>query len=276
MKNFLLITLALVAITQSLAVNSANDYYYSRQTKWGELEDSSACSTGNMQSPVNMLPSNFSLSYDNYNRHRPKLSPTCKVRNYKLINNNHTIEVHPPQGEYFEGCTMIFSENDVCHLSNIHVHSQSEHLVDGKAFEMEVHLVHTCSDGLIAVYGIFFTINNKKTVVRNTRTGIRWINRVFGDNFNRYPDTHETDFINQTVDLYQLIDRKSQIMTYKGSLTTPPCLEIVTFYLQTKVQHVSLDQLLGFQSYIRQFSEDHYEVNNRAVQNLNGRTISVV
>ncbi|XP_076758961.1 carbonic anhydrase 1 [Xylocopa sonorina] len=60
--------------------------------------------------------------------------------------------------------------------------------------------------------------------------------------------------------------------TYKGSLTTPPCSEIVQFINFEKIQSISHDQLQAFRS-LRSIDGGNITHNFRPLQPLNGRTV---
>lgn len=43
-------------------------------------------------------------------------------------------------------------------LKQCHWHSPSEHTIDGKNFDLEAHLVHESSNGMVSVIGILYQI----------------------------------------------------------------------------------------------------------------------
>jgi len=62
--------------------------------------------------------------------------------------------------------------------------------------------------------------------------------------------------------------------TYKGSLTTPPCTEAVTFLLLDEVQYITFDDIAFFRKiWTNNYNFAGYNGNNRAVQPINGRPI---
>ena len=52
-------------------------------------------------------------------------------------------------------------------LKSAHLHSPSEHLVDGESFAAELHMVHADSDGRLAVVGILFTLGEPSPVAQS-------------------------------------------------------------------------------------------------------------
>jgi hypothetical protein len=67
---------------------------------------------------------------------------------------------------------------------------------------------------------------------------------------------------------------KQNLYTYKGSLTTPPCSEIVTWLVVNQPQAISREQVAAINSLYRNNTRfAGGKGNNRAVQPLNERLI---
>ncbi len=67
---------------------------------------------------------------------------------------------------------------------------------------------------------------------------------------------------------------KNNLYTYKGSLTTPPCSEIVTWLVVNQPQSISKEQVTLINSFYRNNTKfAGGNGNNRAVQPLNERNI---
>ena len=59
----------------------------------------------------------------------------------------------------WEGGAGYIQINDTQYvLQQCHWHSPSEHTINGRRFDLEVHMVHESSDGKIAVVGIMYKI----------------------------------------------------------------------------------------------------------------------
>jgi carbonic anhydrase len=67
------------------------------------------------------------------------------------------------------------------------------------------------------------------------------------------------------IDATELLPKDRGYFTYLGSLTTPPCTEIVTWYILKAPTQLSSEQVQTFKKY--------YSNNIRPVQPLDGRTI---
>jgi carbonic anhydrase len=117
---------------------------------WGELAPEwSACSgAGGRQSPIDINPS----------RTQPlalltPLQLSLRRTPINLLNNGHTLEL-----EYEPGSTLTF--NGVVHdLLQFHIHTLSEHSIDGTHYPMEQHAVFRDQrTGNLAVIGLFYRI----------------------------------------------------------------------------------------------------------------------
>ncbi len=71
----------------------------------------------------------------------------------------------------------------------------------------------------------------------------------------------------ETVDLSGLVPRDSKVFRYAGSLTTPPCSEIVNWTVFEKPIEVSAEQIAAFTKL--------YPDNARPLQSVNRRMILI-
>ena len=67
----------------------------------------------------------------------------------RIINNGHTIQVNAAPGS---SCVIGGTSYE---LQQFHFHHPSEHLLSGKPFDLECHLVHRSAAGDFAVIGVF-------------------------------------------------------------------------------------------------------------------------
>lgn len=98
------------------------------------------------------------------------------------------------------------------YLIQYHFHYDSEHELNGKRFDMEVHLVHQAMTGKVAVVGVFIKKGHEKT-------------KTLEEIFNTAPE-EETDLEHKvTISGFNpkslLPENKEEYFTYSGSLTTP-------------------------------------------------------
>ncbi|XP_035891485.1 carbonic anhydrase 13-like [Anopheles stephensi] len=152
----------------------------------------------------------------------------------------------------------------------------SEHVYDYQRYPMEIHLVFYNGlyesfqeareqvDG-IAVVGLFYEIY-QHSVDEQLNTWTRFLRNVVE------PNSEFTIPFIDTFPLYEVIgDVEWPYFSYEGSLTTPPCLETVTWIVSTKPLLVTEKEMRQFR---RLQSPTGLMVNNyRPVQKLNHRRV---
>merc|ERR1712241_1429336 len=124
--------------------------------------ESEECPFGQRQSPINIVTtpdgvSTVDLPDGDYKEYPLSFSYPHKVRNCSILNNGHTVQINI--GEENE-CTVTVKGKTYT-LRQFHFHTPSEHMLDDRQYEMEMHLVHTTDDGEIAVLGFIFTVNQR-------------------------------------------------------------------------------------------------------------------
>lgn len=211
--------------------------------QWGALSpDYVLCAEGKQQSPINIDDSSattVALSGIKFN-YRPTV--------LDIVNNGHTIQVN-----YEAGSTMEV-EGAVYNLLQFHFHAASEHSINGKHSEMEMHLVHQRSDGALGVVGVM--INRGETTERFAAI---WAELPVHPKEERHID-------DVTIDAASLLPAERTYYRYDGSLTTPPCSEGVAWFVLQSPIEMSDSQISAFTSVISK--------NNRPVQPLYSRGVS--
>ncbi|WP_299851946.1 carbonic anhydrase [uncultured Roseovarius sp.] len=206
---------------------------------WSELsEDYHVCGAGRQQSPIDLADATRADVDAVTTRWRA-------VSDFELVNNGHTLQANMPKGS-------VSIVNDKPYdLLQFHFHHQSEHTVDGVRYPMEAHFVHKSNDGDLLVLGIFLDEGQENDVlaplwaVAPTSKGIARVAAEF----------HPQD----------LLPRSSSHFTYAGSLTTPPCSEIVTWVVYEETAQASKKQIADF--------AEVFPHNYRPLQPLNRRQI---
>ncbi len=209
---------------------------------WGELDpEFQACNLGQAQSPINLEssvdsnPGNLELNYQD--------TPL------KIINNGRTIRV-----DYQPGSNLTLDGQEY-ELLQFHFHQPSEHLISGKALDMEAHFVHKNQvTGDLVVLAVLMSQGAINQALDRV-----WDKIPFGDN-----EEEASDLIINASNL--LPENISQYYCYKGSLTTPPCSEIVTWLVLKQPVEISKLQISRFLEVIG--------TNARPVQALNSRIVS--
>jgi carbonic anhydrase len=190
---------------------------------WGELSpEYSVCGLGQEQSPINLSqPIQADLNAIAFNYQPIPL---------RLIHNGHTLQINIDPGN------TIVLDNKTYTLKQFHFHTPSEHTIDGAAFPMELHLVHGNDNGELAVVGIFLAEGTE--------------NQALVPIWRAMPTqkSEEIAVPNVQIDLDALLPRHCATFRYFGSLTTPPCSEIVTWVVLQTPLEVSTAQIDQFKA----------------------------
>ena len=160
----------------------------------------------------------------------------------------------------------------------------SEHTIDGKTYPAEIHFVHFNSkyatigeslshdDGLAVVGFMFEVVSAGKDVSTNYSQIVNSIGKI------EYSQNKTQQWIN----FGSLIEKAPKEGTgsfyrYQGSLTTPPCLEIVTWTLfdaPIKVLQSTLDKFTQAKEEMHEGHSVAMEDNFRPVQPLGQRKVT--
>lgn len=210
----------------------------SGQDHWVDLCTGYSACSGMSQSPVNIsgAMTKHTLS---------KLIFSYSTTPAEIENNGHTIEfVCEPGNKLTIGGTQY-------ELLQFHYHAQSEHQVDGNNYPLEVHFVHKASDSDYAVVGIFFAEGTS--------------NSLFTEYLSHFPHEEGTYADPSEIELEELLPVNKSYFHYSGSLTTPPCSEVVHWYVLKNTITASASQINQLQALLKN--------NSRQIQGLNGRKI---
>ncbi|XP_054734493.1 carbonic anhydrase 2-like [Anastrepha obliqua] len=239
---------------------------------------------GLSQSPINL---------DNFNSQAGSLGPLI-FKNYakpfaqplRLVNNGRTATIRIPEtsrGPYPTVTGGLL--RDVYEAQSVHFHwgsptgdKGSEHAINGRRYDVELHIVHKNMkygnreearrhpDGVAVLAIMLEIVDNPKQVYPG-------LNKVF----NKLPrivvaGTNAT--VNEQLTLSHFlgdVDTKN-FYAYKGSLTTPPCSEAVTWHVFPKPLLISRDMISKFFQ-LRQDNGTPIINNFRPLQPLNGRAV---
>lgn len=211
---------------------------------WGELSDANAvCTNGKEQSPINLEFSQIKTVEKG--SLQVNYSPTV----FSIANNGHTVQANAQT----QNNTMTIDGTEY-KLAQFHFHTPSEHEFDGKAYDMELHLVHKDENNKLAVLGIMI-----KAGQENEKLAALW---------SALPKEQTTQDValNQPIDIMTLLPKDQSTFRYNGSLTTPPCTEDVKWTVLEQPIEMSKEQIQAFQSI--------FPDNHRPVQPVNSREIT--
>lgn len=193
--------------------------------------------SGKMQSPINIDTKKVKTTdKENDNHITLSINPTVK----NVEDNGHAIEIKTTGNAKINGRHFK--------LEQFHIHTPSEHTLNGKSYPAEIHFVTKSSNGRIAVIAEFVKVGKENQAMASIEQDlskhrddkIKSVNQLLPTNMNNY-------------------------YHYLGSLTTPPLTENVEWYVLEKPMTVSKAQLKDLESY--------HKGNNRKVQPINDRVI---
>jgi carbonic anhydrase len=211
---------------------------------WSTLDPGYAlCNLGKEQSPVDIRGT-----------HKAKL-PALRFEyrsaplNY-VINNGHTIRVdyHDPPGA---GSVLLVGDKRY-QLMQFHFHRPSEEYVQGRPYDMVLHLMHQAPDGEAAGVAVFLKAGPANPAIQQV--------------FAHMPPTEGQLAVPAvTLDPTGMLPHDTAYYMYRGSQTAPPCNEGVTWFVLKTAVNVSAAQIAAFSAL--------YPHDVRPLQPLNGRVI---
>jgi carbonic anhydrase len=209
---------------------------------WGAINgEYSTCATGKEQSPIDIRGATpADLPPITFDYHSAPLA---------IVDNGHTIQVNVPAG----GTITVGGRR--YDLVQLHFHRPSEERIDGKGFAMVAHLVHKDAEGKLAVVAVLLREGTANQLVETL--------------WNHLPMVKEQVRTDEgvRVSAERLLPADRGYYTFRGSLTTPPCTEGVTWLVLKTPVEVSSAQIATFAHL--------YSHNARPVQPRNGRVIRV-
>ncbi|GJX23691.1 alpha carbonic anhydrase 7-like protein [Tanacetum coccineum] len=224
-------------------VNSPNGPHH-----WGEIHPEwSMCNQGDLQSPIDLTHKRVQTA-----SHLGRLDRDYKPANTTLINRGHDM-----MGEQ----DICNKRNRVSTLTPLHWHTPTEHTINGRRFNLELHLVHQSNDGKIAVVGIMYKIGRPDSLLSLMEPYFK----------SSLASTKDVEKSVGMIDPRDIKVGSRKYYRYVGSLTTPPCTQNVTWTIVNKVRTVSREQLYA----IRDAVHDEAEANARPVQALNNRWLKL-
>lgn len=222
-----------------LAAEGANWGYdgASGPAHWGDLDAANkACAVGSQQSPINIVhPIKARL---------PALKTAWRKGAETIVNNGHTIQLNVAPGSTLKVGSDSFT------LLQFHFHHPSEHTVAGKHYPMEAHFVHRGAAGKLAVVGVWMAAGKH--------------NATFAKIAAAMP-AHRGAPVKAPagIDPNGLLPARRSYYRYEGSLTTPPCSEVVEWLLLRELVFVAQKDIDAFAKL--------FPMNARPVQKMDRR-----
>lgn len=126
------------------------------------------------------------------------------------------------------------------------MHIGSEHTIGGKSFESEFHIVHKQIGGdRYAVVGIMLNADAKVDNVKFQRLLDGWdqVAQKVASDCGEDVLKKKARVVTEEFNVYDLIPSSANFYHYDGSLTTPPCSEVVWWNVADVPLSISRDQM---------------------------------
>jgi carbonic anhydrase len=206
---------------------------------WGKINKAwTKCGSGERQSPIDIR--------DGMRVELEQITFDYKPSSFTVTDTGHTIQVDVAGGNYLHVLNRQYE------LVQFHFHRPGEERINGKSFEMVVHLVHRDAEGKQAVLSVLLERGHAQSTIQTV--------------WNNLP-LEKHDVIRPTIvlDVNQLLPEKRDYFTYMGSISTPPCDEGVLYMVMKNPLQASPAQMALFSRL--------YPMNARPVQASAGRVI---
>jgi carbonic anhydrase len=220
----------------------SNVWSYEGETgpaNWGKINPAWAkCGTGNRQSPIDIR--------DGMKVDLEQITFDYHPSSFNVTDNGHTVQVMVGSGNF------LTVGNRTYELIQFHFHRPSEERINGKGYEMVVHLVHKDGEGRIAMLALLLERGKPQPVIQTV--------------WNNLPlEKLDTAAPVEPLDPLDLIPARRDYFTFMGSMTTPPCNEGVLWLVMKEPVQASPAQMALFSRL--------YPLNARPTQPSAGRII---
>jgi carbonic anhydrase len=206
---------------------------------WAQLKpEYAACGKGERQSPID-VKDGIKVQLDALQFH-------YQAPDFRVIDDGRTVRVLVAPGSSIEVMGRRYE------LKHLQFHRPSEVHVNGKAFDMALHLVHQDVEGRSAIVAVQLERGSLHSVVQAV-----WNNLPLEKGVEQPARS--------PLDLLALLPADPRYITFMGSMTTPPCQEGVLWVVMKNPVGVSDYQLAVFSRL--------YPMNARPLQAVNGRMV---
>jgi carbonic anhydrase len=242
------VLLIILAGAFALASSSARSQQFSYEgntdpRNWGNLNSGwQSCNDGTnqQQSPINLSAGPGPVKWgDTIPRlgtktNPPSWQPSYNAMPLRLERDQHTVDVKA------SGNNTLTVDGTSYNLIQFHFHHPSEHRYENRAYDMELHMVHTTPSGQTAVLGIFISAD------RDTDNPI--LEPIFSKLLLLQIGPPEREFFNATINPNDLVKdfRDKVFIYYQGSKTTPPCTPNVRWIVLGGAISISPRQLATY------------------------------
>jgi carbonic anhydrase len=203
---------------------------------WGGLSpDFKVCDLGLQQSPIDLSGS--------MQAELGMIPISWTSGEFTILNNGHTIQVNCASSG------SISVDDKQFDLVQFHYHHPSEHKLDGQLFDLECHFVHKSAEHGLAVLGVFFKPGRNNAALKPV--------------FDAMPTEAGKEAPVADLDLNAMLPITRGYFRYMGSLTTPPCREVVTWTVFKQPIEASAEQIAKFAALFPMNARPGQPINRR-------------
>jgi carbonic anhydrase len=205
---------------------------------WGRHPNWTQCAVGKRQSPIDLR--------DGMKVDLEPIMFDYKPSSFNVTDTGHTVQVNVGPGNYLSVSNRTFE------LVQFHFHRPSEERINGRGFEMVLHLVHKDVDGKLAIVAVLLERGTQQNMIQTV--------------WNNLPlEKHDTMSPSIVLNPGEVLPSRRDYFTFMGSITTPPCSEGVLWMVMKAPVQASPAQMALFARL--------YPLNARPVQPSSGRVV---
>ncbi len=237
--SHIFLALAFCANT-ALAEESIHWSYVGRSgpDHWSELDKKfELCKEGVLQSPINL---------DKVHLVSDKEPLIFHYESYEARLKDFSLKINTELSKHLE------IEKKHYKLTQFHFHLPSEHSINNKTSDAELHFVHQDKDNNIVVVGVLIKEGKPNEFIKKI------IESANQDNKAKYAL--------EDGDLMTLIPENKTYFHYMGSLTTPPCTEGVNWYVLKTPIEASKEEIEQLKQTMPSNARPIQDKNNRKIK----------
>jgi carbonic anhydrase len=218
---------------------------------WCDLDPAnSECCEGKEQSPIDIQTAKV------VSAHPAKLELVYPQSTFSVVNNGHTVQANLQVDKAKCGLSLGGVSYE---LKQFHMHTPSEHTLNGKHSPLEIHLVHQSADGNLAVVGLMVEPGEANGELEKV--------------WRLAPEQKGEGGIAVGVNLGNVLPEAHSNYRYPGSLTTPPCSEHVQWIVMQTPITMSEEQIMKLEAMFT--GPEFPEGNARPVQPVGARRVEI-
>lgn len=241
-----------------------SEWSYRTINQWAGI-----CSNGRKQSPINLQKDTAEVhTFNDFELHGYN-----DLFEATEVNNGHSVAItlnlpHLPPSITGAGLPYDYI------LNHLHFHWESEHTIHSNRFPLELHFVHYASkynstaeamveEGGLAVLGVLFDISEEDNpAFESLLNNLNEVKDIL-DKGIQVKEVRPSRFLPEDI---------RSFFRYEGSLTTPPCAEVVIWTVFYNTNTISKRQLAEFQGISSH--DGPLKRNYRSLQLLNDRVVT--